>query len=146
MVTVPQQTDVTGRFQMSVPVGVDEVILTVAAPGYGLKVLSVKPGGNVTVPVYRETGTLLLRFPAEDDPWGTLGAIVLRQNGYALPATSMKRWIRMQGGGPGEAGELHIPRLEFGQYELCRRNGRHRKESCVGGFLSPAGELPLTLP
>jgi hypothetical protein len=146
MVTAPQQTDVTGRFQANLPGGSDEVILTVAAPGYGLKILSVPPSGNVTVPVYREGGTLVLRFPGAGDPWAALRGAVLRQNGHALPSASLVRWAGLQGGGLTEAGALRIPRLEFGQYELCRRGEGHRNASCVGGFLPPEGELPLTLP
>jgi hypothetical protein len=146
MVTLPQQTDVTGRFQMTVPAGSDEVILTVAAPGFGLRMHSAEPAGPVTVPVYREAGTLQLRFPGEGDPWTALGRAILRQNGVAIPATALKRWVRVQGGGPAATGDLVLPHLEFGQYELCPRNTQEGRGTCAGGFLSPGGELLLTLP
>jgi hypothetical protein len=142
-VALAAQTDVEGRFELSVPTDADEIQLTVMPPGFALKATRVRLPSEtpVTIPVHQEGGSLTVKLGNENrtSP-DALARLQVNVDGLPLDTGAFMTWMRVYGGGDAEPGTLRIPMMEFGSYRVCQET------RCSEGYLPPLGELTLTLP
>ncbi len=142
---VPQdQTDVTGAFRLRLPAAVDSVVLMIAALGYGLTSRRVDPSTSqpLSIRVFRQAGTLFLKFGPETTLQDFDRKYWLSHNGNPLSFSLLYRWQQIYNDlDPSTEDQLRIPMLEFGEYALCRRGAESSK--CQRDVLSPFGEISL---
>jgi len=145
MVLPQQATDVEGQFHLAIPPATEQLHVTVLAPGYGLKTLTVdaRLAGPVTLPVYRQAGALVLEFPPEIPLDQFAHTFQLEQNGLDLATIHLLRWLRIQPESIFEPGRMRIPMVEFGDFRFCPRSAEEAR--CASGYLPPQGELVLRL-
>jgi len=149
MLTPRGQTDVEGRFRLSVPQKTERVTLTIVAPGYAFQMLEIPFRGEsaeLTIPVSQNWGTLVLRAEDGEVPGTWWRDVLIRQNGIDANTLQLREWARRYGGSHQAAGELAIPRLADGNYEVCLNrvddDGRLGRD-CQSGYLGIGGELRI---
>lgn len=152
-------TDIRGRVPIRVPAGTEAVRVRVAAPGFAYRMLLVPLGDEerLGLEVRQESGTLDLDLPAE---WfGGDDFVFLAHRGAWVSPLALFGWAEMHGVETGGVGtrRVTIPRMEPGDYALCRLPVARRVElqlgmspgalgaRCDRGTLVAEGALRLTL-
>jgi hypothetical protein len=147
-------TDEQGRFELGLPRDVNEVGLTVGAPGFALRMMRVPAAGPITIPLDTPSGTLVLVGAAQDDGPGTPATVLVAHNGAVESLDALLDWgVRNGGGVEGET--VVVPGVEPGVYSVCRVlprevatlwSGSNGTGACQGGTLAAGGRLQLSLP
>lgn len=148
-------TDPEGRFEVALPTDLDEVALTIGAPGYALKMVRVVVRGAdpIRIDLDRVAGTLVLEAPAGESGRGE-GSVVLAHQGALQTVAALSDWGAQNGAGP-DGDLLVVPAVEPGRYSLCRVTPREvqalwqggdTQRFCRSGSLAPGGRLSLSLP
>jgi hypothetical protein len=136
----PWRTDPLGAFEARVPADATGVHLFVLALGRPARLLwlPLPPEGEVRPEVVlgsaASAGTLRLERQS------ATGGLELRHGAARLPIHLLQDWATVQGLRQPWDGDWRVPAMEPGPWELCRG------DVCDRGFLSPGGELELSLP
>lgn len=149
--TTPETfTDLSGTFSLNVPDLTEGVQLTVFPPGFATRQLRVDSRSEepLLISVEPHGGTLRVRYGEE--PLNRISIF----RAYALPFYPyLINWAALNGEENRIGGTLSLPMLEPGYYYACKdlavdvRLAGHlppgAESRCVGGALSPYGELVL---
>lgn len=141
------RSDVQGRFTLTVPEATRTLDLVILPPGFMLTTtrLSLPEGEGISeqpLPVHSAGGTL--RVQMEDDFEPRIGSMItVAREGIEIGYGNVLRWAQLQQGGWTAPGELSLPNLAFGNYEVCIH--RSREPTCRSVFLPPGGDLQLSL-
>lgn len=140
------RTDVQGRFTLTVPEATRTLDLVILPPGFTLTTtrLSLPEGEGISeqsLPVHSAGGTLRVKLEEEFEP-GIDSMITVAREGIEIGYGTALRWARLQQGGWTAPGELSLPNLDFGSYEVCVH--RSREPTCRSVFLPPGGSLQLS--
>jgi len=145
-------TDLNGTFSLEVPELAEGLQLTVFPPGFACRQVRVNPRSPELVMVLVEAhgGTLEIQHGAlERYCVGVFGTFSLPFYPYLI------NWAELNGEANELGDRLTLPMLEPGYYYACRDPGFESQMTgrppqagtghCVGGHLSPYGELSLVL-
>lgn len=144
----PVHSDAEGRFEVSVPDGTRELLLSVGAAGFARRLMRrpLSSGGELLIALEEAGGTLHLA--------GDLDDVYVVHDGGSEAARSLARWGALHGGSGGSDG-VRVPQMAAGLYQLCRAHSREvlalvagmlPEANCVGGYLQPGSELLLRAP
>lgn len=146
-------TGSAGEFTVTLPAGLSAVNVIAMAPGFPLVLrrMTLPDPPRIDVQLAAVGGTLILEAaPGETAPAGTL------VHGGAFAGIGiLEEWIRLQSDAGKSEGRWTLPRMEAGEYLLCRgpesgaalhRGAAPPPGACVAGGLAPLGELVLSSP
>lgn len=151
------RTDAAGQFRVSMSPRARTAYAVLAAPGYGLTVVSWNREGG-PLAVSPEQGSLEIVSPT---PWNALDAsqrIEIFQDGRPLPMASLLGWMQVFGQIPSsKTTSRTFPGLKPGHYALCLGPALNSlfvstpewattRARCAEGSLPQGGTLSLTLP
>ena len=133
---LPVDTD--GRFDVRLPASTNEVVATVAAPGFSFRMFRVAANDlhDAAIAMDQHGGSLILDLASV--PTGARAYVM--HGGVALAA----HVVAYLGGGrlhvDGGKTIIEIPQIEAGDYSLCASPDR-----CVSGTLERGGRLTLSV-
>lgn len=151
-------TDAQGRFEVRLPPKTQEMILTVAAPGFAFRILRVPvpEDRKLGIGVEQLAGTLVIE-PQDSldyrDPNSPM--VYLLRGGAVENLPTLLAWAATSGAGPRQEGRAVIPGVEPGDYQVCLALPSERlgldfgitpPDRCAGGTLASNGELTLKVP
>ena len=120
------------------------------APGFTLyhRPISIGSGEELTIPLERGGGTLVLRFPSTAQEPGRFPRFrAIHGDGSIFDGSLLIRWASINDQ-PPRGGEITVPLLPPGGYEVCWRSLSEpmtHEETCRRGTLSPGEEWILEL-
>lgn len=145
------QTGPDGRFKLSPPAGVDQLELTVMAPGFLLAktVAGLDDAEELSIFVEQEGGgTLVIQSQGSMDiargrglPW------VVRSDGTVLDVGTLKTWSSLNRGLIGDR-VLEVPMMPPGTYSVCWPGAEAkpdgvREPDCISGYLPAYSRLEI---
>jgi len=153
------RTDQDGRFDFTLPPGSEEVGLTVAAPGYALKLMRLKIAADDddspdshTIDLDTTGGTLVLNLQPAENSRNAPAAFYLVHNHAIEDARALISWSNNQGVPSSNAPPV-IKAIEPGKYALCAVDpaqvatlwqGALPQDRCRSGSLDQGGTLTLS--
>jgi hypothetical protein len=150
---VPVATDAEGRFEVRVPAGSTELVISVSAVGFAFKILrrELLSEDPILIPMERGDGTLRVILPNETD--AVMSTFIVHDGGFA-GLMALRRWAIMNGKGAQLGREVSIPSMPPGPYTACL-GGRTsltaalsvptQPANCASGYLQDGAELLLKL-
>ncbi len=154
-----KSSDAEGRFEAGVPAGAQEILLTVAAPGFSLRMLRLPAsaaGTELEIPLEEAGGTLVIEWPDleihEGD--GNAPQIFLLHGGAFEGLGYFHFWSQFHGVTTAEKQRRTLPRMEPGEYAACAVPVAQVftllagavQAPCARGSLTASGELVLRVP
>jgi hypothetical protein len=154
----PVATDVDGWFKLEVPRSVSEMVVNVLAPGHSFlmrRIATADTSSHVNLVLGSHSGTLLIQ-PAQQE-LAPRGLIVTLIGSDGLSFETVLAQLSWQTGAGANQGQLTIPMMEPGPYELCALTMAELNmvlatsmladtKACDSGFLEPGGLLELAIP
>lgn len=144
-------TEMDGSFTFSAPPGTERVTAVVSAPGFARRLLSMDVSNTASVDVSQQYGRISIIAPESERTRGTV--IVAIREGVWYRAAALRSAAGGRDRTTTEKTHLEIERMEPGIYSACRiaqheasTTATPRMFDCVTGYLSPFGEVTLTLP
>jgi len=143
----PQEAHVTtgpgGVFDASIAAGFDRALMAVHAPGYALRVFDVPLDGRAfTLNLPQGGGTLYVTPP-------TGNGVFLLQDGRLLSIATLFHWASSRGETLMVGNTLRVSDMAPGRYRACAYKpgapNMFNTARCAEGFLTPFGELRLTI-
>jgi hypothetical protein len=138
-------TDADGRFEVQVPSDLENVGITVGAPGHALAIarIAVSGPGSAAIRLATGGGTLVLEGIGPGEGGSDTAALFVTHNGGLESVDALAEWAGRNGGGP-EGDRLVVPNVEPGLYRLCRMRPRDVEAVCRNGRLDGGNTLRLT--
>jgi hypothetical protein len=137
------QSDAEGRFELYFSRAVTQATLYVMPPSFLLAIrdVAINPHEELllTLDPPSTGGKLHIRSPKD----GELPAYTVLYNQRALPDPFLSQWAFQNGGPLIPQGDLQVPALPIGNYEVCFRRPEKSSNDCDSGFLSAGGVLTL---
>ena len=132
-------TDLEGKFEQEISADVEQAILVVSAPGYCLRILGERVSeGPIALELQSGCGELVVRLPdgTDDLPAASREFQVVHDQG-AIALSFLFQWRLLHDRGPIEPPFVSIPRMDPGDYKICRASAAE----VLGGLLA-TGNLP----
>lgn len=153
------RTGVDAVFSAQVPRQIRSLAAVVSPPGHALGafVLRAEEEGTA-LNVAKEGGVLEITTPYTlEEARSRDLAILIAQDGLALPLNTLVRWARGHGARVLSGSQLQIPALAPAQYRVCFTHlqaageatatiNTHGADGCAEGYLDAGGILQLELP
>ena len=149
-------TDEDGRFELELSADAQNLILTVAAPGFAYRMLRASAAQEqVIIQVSQTIGSLVVALPDSVDlrNWDSPIPVVLHNGAFAA-LSQLSRWAAFNGTTPDSSNVVVAPLMEPGDYSACWIApgqigafvaGLAGPMKCESGNLTAFGELHLTL-
>ena len=154
-------TDVDGVFNLRLPRGAEQIVLSVLAPGYAVRSLpvQVQRGQPLMVELAPTGGTLVISYEGEDQVSPALlrHRTSLFQPHLVAQSGALRQWAQLHGVTQDDPDRFVIPMLEPVPYTACYKAGFRvlsagwlpvggLSDRCASGVLAPHGRLNLTVP
>ena len=152
-------TDVSGSFQLLAPPDVSGLEMIVMAPGHthSLSRTTGLPEDPILIPVEQLGGRLVVQLDEPlvwDDP--ARPALLALHDGIRIAIPVLRQWATLNGERNLDPKRVVVPSLPAGDYRLCwvfvgdylamvGPGWSPPAGRCVGGYLSPYGELRLNM-
>lgn len=149
--------DEQGRFEMELSAQAQNLVMTIAAPGFAFRMLRAAIGqGEIVLPLSQESGTLTIEVPTSIDSrrWSSPLPVV-RHNGSFTVVRQLARWAAINGQPQESPNVTVVPFMEPGHYSACwiaqgnhgaLLTGTEGPLICESGELAASGVLTLVLP
>jgi len=153
----PSRTNGEGRFSVSLPSGSGQMIASVGALGFARAILRLKVPPTEIVPesvlvsLEEAGGTIVVDWG--DQEVSTQDLYVVHGGGFEALGV-LRRWASMNGG-RSDGGNMFVPQMGAGFYQVCRArpsdyealvSGGLPQDRCSGGELGIGSELRLVVP